>query len=535
MTTKLNTSDFVAAAKKIHGDKYDYSSTSYTGRHSKLIIICPAHGEFEQTAGSHLNGRGCPTCGKMTKAEKRRWTYDDFVRNARRIHGNKYDYSDSVYVTSQTKLIIGCPIHGQFKQTADMHINQKQGCAKCGKISSSKKQKLTTDKFIEKAIAKHGNKYDYSFVKYTFATQPVKIICKIHGEFYQRAGSHLHGQSCPTCSKERPCDTLENFIAKAKRTHGNEYDYSKTVYVNSQTPVVITCPTHGDFSQRPYSHVGGFGCSKCSGHHSSSGETELFKLVRSITSDARQSARDIISPQELDIIVPSRKVAIEFNGIWWHSEKYRDKNYHINKRLAAEKAGYRLISIREDLWNQRQKQIVSVINNSLGINVKRVYARECRIVQIEKNVAVDFLNEYHVQGFRTATQYWALLHADKIVAVMSNTYWKKRNEWELVRYATSVNVVGGLSKLWKHIVNTNDICHAYSYVDRDLFTGTSYSHAGFVYDSTTVGFRIVNGMTTESRQKWNTAPSGMTQSQWYEDEGVCRIYDSGQDKLIFTR
>lgn len=535
MTAKLDTSDFIITAKKIHGDKYSYGSAFYKGRHSKLTICCPVHGDFEQTAGSHLNGRGCPECGQITKATKRRWTIDEFIRNARRIHGDKYDYSDSVYVNSQVKLIIRCLAHGDFEQTPDMHVNQKQGCPHCGKISSSQKQKLTTKKFIEKAVAKHSDKYDYSLVNYTFATQPIKIICKIHGEFYQRAGNHLHGQGCPECSKERPCDTLEEFVSKAKGVHGDKYDYSKAVYVNSQTHVIITCPVHGDFSQRPYSHVAGFGCARCSGHHFSSGENAVFNLVQSIATDAKQSVRSVISPQELDIVVPSHKVAIEFNGIWWHSEKYRDNKYHLAKRQETEKAGYRLISIREDLWNERRPQIENIIRNALGVNSEKVYARKCTIVSVDKESAATFLEQYHIQGFRNATHHCGLMQDGELVAVMSVTHWKKKDEWELTRYATSCSVPGGLSRLWKYLVKTYEIARGYSYVDRDLFTGTSYCNAGFVYDSTTVGFRIVNGTTTESRQKWNVAPEGMTQTEWYEKEGVTRLYDSGQDKLIFTR
>lgn len=535
MAAKLDTSDFIIAAKKIHDGKYSYDSTIYNGRHSKLAICCPIHGDFEQTAGSHLNGRGCPECGQITKAAKRRWTIDEFIKNARRIHGDKYDYSDSVYVNSQVKLTICCPIHGDFKQTPDMHINQKQGCHHCGKVSSSQKQKLTTEKFIEKAVAKHGDKYDYSLVNYTFAAQPVKIICKIHGEFYQRAGNHLHGQGCPECSKERPCDTMEEFIGKAVVKHGDKYDYSKVVYVHSQTHVIITCPVHGGFSQRPYSHVAGFGCPRCSGHHFSSGENAVFNFVQSIAPDAKQSVRSVIPPQELDIVVPSHKVAIEFNGIWWHSEKYRDDTYHINKRKMTEQAGYRLISIREDLWNERRPQIEAIISNALGMNTRCIYARKCTVGAADKDTAAAFFDANHVQGNRAASQYWALNHDGETVAVMSATHWRKKDEWELVRYATSCNVVGGLSKLWAHIVKVNNITRAYSYVDRDLFTGASYKHAGFEYESTTVGFRIVTGETTESRQKWNKAPDGLTQNEWYEKEGVTRLYDSGQDKLIFTR
>lgn len=538
MSTRLTTTDFIKCARQVHGDKYDYSHTVYTGRHSKLSVVCPIHGCFEQTAGSHLIGRGCPACGKITKADKRRFTVCDFIKNARTVHGDKYDYSKSVYVNSRTRLIITCREHGDFEQSPDMHYNLKQGCPTCGIIRRSQTQNKGLSKFITEANSVHGGKYDYSKTDYVNARHKLVITCPEHGDFEQVAANHVNlMQGCPKCAnRTRPESlrySLEKFIELANLKHSGKYDYSKSIYIDSQTPLTVTCQEHGDFEQRPYSHLAGFGCAKCAGWGSSKGEQAIFDYIKSVHPDAIQSDRNVIAPFELDVVVPSLKLAVEFNGIYWHSEKYRDDTYHINKRKMTEQAGYRLISIREDLWNERRPQIEAIINNALGVNTRRVYARKCTIVAADKDTAATFFDANHVQGNRAASQYWSLVHNGETVAVMSATHWRKKDEWELVRYATSCNVVGGLSKLWKHIVKVNNITRAYSYVDRDLFTGESYGHAGFKYDSTTVGFRIVTGETTESRQKWNNAPDGLTQNEWYEREGVCRIYDAGQDKLIF--
>lgn len=463
---KLTTSDFIKKSVLIHGDRYDYSKTSYKSARDDVCITCKVHGDFNQKAANHLNGNGCPACGGTNKL-----TTNIVVAALREIHGDKYDYSKVLFINSQKK---------------------------------------------------------------------IKIVCPVHGEFEQTYHSHKAGHGCPKCQYEllgqKNCHDFENFYQKAIKIHGDKYDYSKVKYNRSIDKITIVCPTHGEFYQRPDMHTNeGHGCPKCSCSLPSKQETQVFNLVQSIAPDAKQSVRSVIPPQELDIVVPSHKVAIEFNGIWWHSEKYRDNKYHLLKRQQTEKAGYRLISIREDLWNERRSQIENIICNALGVNSEKVYARKCTIVSVDKEIAATFLEQYHVQGFRNATHHCGLMLDGQLVAVMSVTHWKKKDEWELTRYATSCNVPGGLSRLWKHLVKTYEITRGYSYVDRDLFTGTSYVHAGFVHDSTTVGFRIVNGSTTESRQKWNTAPEGMTQSEWYEKEGVTRLYDSGQDKLVFTR
>ena len=122
-------------------------------------------------------------------------------------------------------------------------------------------QKLTTEKFIEKARKIHDDKYDYSKVEYVNSHRPVKIICKIHGEFEQSPTNHLSGKGCPICAGKNM--TTEQFIKKARIIHGDRYDYSKVVYINSTTKVCIICPEHGEFWQSPNNHLDGKGCYFC--------------------------------------------------------------------------------------------------------------------------------------------------------------------------------------------------------------------------------------------------------------------------------
>ena len=125
-----NTNDFIEKARKIHGSKYDYSKAKYTGRHQKLIIICPIHGEFRQEAGSHLSGHGCPKCGSDSMKFKQRKSLDKFIEKSNEIHNNKYDYLKTNYVNNSTKVEIICPKHGSFWQRPDAHLIG-QGCPKC--------------------------------------------------------------------------------------------------------------------------------------------------------------------------------------------------------------------------------------------------------------------------------------------------------------------------------------------------------------------------------------------------------------------
>ncbi len=258
----MNTEEFIKRAKKVHGDKYDYSKVKYTGTFNKVCIICPEHGEFWQTPNGHLSGSECIKCSYKKRGEKKNDGVNGFIEKARKIHGDKYDYSKVEYIDSRTKVCIICPEHSEFWMSPSKHL-QGQNCPKC-----SKNCKSNTIEFIEKARKVHGDKYDYSKVEYINNNTKVCIICPEHGEFWQTPHDHLSCQGCPKCGKKRMADlqrfTKDVFIEKARKTHGDKYDYSKVEYIDSQTPVCIICPEHGEFWQRPNGHIQGQKCPKCS-------------------------------------------------------------------------------------------------------------------------------------------------------------------------------------------------------------------------------------------------------------------------------
>jgi len=192
-TKKSTTENFIKEAKKIHGDKYDYSKVKYKNTDTKVKIICKKHGEFIQIPSCHLIGQGCIDCGGTKKL-----TVEEFVNKARVVHGDKYDYSKIVYKNIDTKVTAICRKHGEFNQIPFNHLVGKV-CLKCSIEINTKNRTKTTEEFISKAKDIHGNKYDYSKVKYKNTNIKVKIICKKHGEFEQVASYHLSKHGCPNC------------------------------------------------------------------------------------------------------------------------------------------------------------------------------------------------------------------------------------------------------------------------------------------------------------------------------------------------
>ena len=201
----------------------------------------------------------------------KRKTTSEFIEEAIKVHGHKYDYTktDLEHRDEKGRVCIICPKHGEFWQLPEKHIKRKQGCRKC------KFNDWNTETIIEEFRKKYGDKYDYSKVEYKGYHEKVVNICHKkdvfgveHGEFEITPANFLSGKECKNCKKDylRKLFSFSNeeFIEKARKIHGDKYDYSKVEYIKNDIEVCIICPKHGEFWQTPANHLQGNGCRKCS-------------------------------------------------------------------------------------------------------------------------------------------------------------------------------------------------------------------------------------------------------------------------------
>lgn len=207
--------EFIEKAKKIYGDKYTYDKVQYKKSNIDVCITCPEHGDFFVTPNDFLDGHACKKCAAFSRSKKLSSNTEEFIKKAKLIHGDKYDYSKTEYSGNDIAVCIICPEHGEFFQTPHSHLNGR-GCKKCGIDRRSKKRALTLDEFIKKATKKHNGKYDYSLIKeYRNGKDVVPIICKKHGVFQQRAEDHLAGHGCSKCyTSKMEEDLLKYFMSK---------------------------------------------------------------------------------------------------------------------------------------------------------------------------------------------------------------------------------------------------------------------------------------------------------------------------------
>lgn len=469
---------------------------------------------------------------------------ETFISKAIAKHGDKYDYSKTLYIKSKSKVVITCTEHGDFEQIPNAHLTG-QGCPKCGKTRQDDAKKLDTNSIFVKCADVHGDKYDYSRVEFVKVSDSVVIGCPDHGWFSQILINHYRGQGCPKCGKRRMASvqkmSLQDFIDRSMRVHGDRYDYSEVNIENYRSKVTIICKTHGSFIQSAENHYcNGAGCPKCA-NVDSKAETDIVEIIRNLGFECQTRNRTLIKPLELDIIIPSLKIAIEYNGLLWHSEKYgKDKWYHHDKSQKCAEKGYRLIHIWEDDWNRNKELQIQFLRHQLGVSkFVPIYARECDVIQVDKSEVKKFLDSYHVQGSTVFSESLCLSYKGEMVS--TSCFTQRGDKYELVRHCTSKPVVGALGKSVKNFRKTCGT-EIYTFLDKARFSGVSYEKAGFVKDGELPpdymyfkGGRRYHKFNFRRKQIARLHPEvyseELSESQMMELAGYVRIWDCGKIKF----
>tara|TARA_R110000851_G_scaffold146476_1_gene286147 strand:+ start:272 stop:1915 length:1644 start_codon:yes stop_codon:yes gene_type:complete len=533
-----NRDKFIKKAFKKYGNRFNYSLIDYVKSDSPIEIICNEHKiTFYQTPLDHIRGyKKCVLCGGNVK------TFSDFLIKAINIHGNRYDYSKVNYVNATTKINIICNKHGEFNQLPNGHY--KSGCQKCFLESNNVTENLET--FLTKAMSVHGKQYDYTNVNYVNSKTKIDIICDKHGKFQQLPYSHLRGKGCNSCgvdsTKIKLSLTNDEFIERANKRHINKYKYIEGNYINMITKYKIICPKHGEFNQLPYDHLNGHGCSKCNSIVSSQ-EIEINSFITNeLKLNTVTSHRGIINGKELDIYIPSKKIAIEFDGLYWHSELFMTKDYHLNKTQLCEESGIQLIHIFEDEWLYKKEIVKSRLRNILGLTKNVIYARKCVIKQVENLESKDFLNDNHLQGSITSTNKLGLYYNNELVSLMlfNNPrlgIGQKTDHIELSRFCNKLDtsVIGGASRLLKHFIREYKPKEIISYADKRWSGGALYDTLGFTKhkDNKPNYWYIIN---KKRKHRFGFRKSvlsklgfdeNLTEREIMYNRGIYRIYDCG--------
>ena len=544
---------FINKAKKVHGDKFDYSKVDYVNSQTKVCIICPEHGEFWQTPAEHVRGKSCPLCANIKRGSKKRLTIEEFINKAKKVHGNKYDYSKVEYKNASTKVCIICPEHGEFMQIPMAHING-EGCPKCAgkmlktediikkfkqvhgdKYDYSKVQYKRMDEKVCIICPEHGE----------FWQTPSKHILRNQG--CPKCAKTLNGKLSRL--------TREEFIKKAKEIHGDSYIYTDVNYITSQEKVKIICKKHGEFWQRPYDHLNGHGCPHCANLISRGeieiyeflcdkiGIDKVFLHNRNVLGNGR----------EIDIYIPDLKFGIEYNGLIWHSEENgKVKGYHLEKTEICNKNGVYLIQIFEDEYNKNKELVLKKIAHILNLNkdLPKIMARKCVIKEITNKMSSEFLENNHIQGKCNAGIHLGCFNGDELIGVMCFLREKQEGSWILSRFATNVNYIcqGVGGKLFNYFIKNYNPLEIKSFADRRWTINEEnniYLQLGFKFDSYTAPdyryFKISDGVVRQHKfgfrknilHKKYGLPLTMSETEMTEKLGYVKIYDCGLIKYVW--
>lgn len=344
--------------------------------------------------------------------------------------------------------------------------------------------------FIRRSKKVHGDTFDYHKTKYVNAHGKVMITCPSHGDFEQIAHNHLNGSGCIHCRNEsfktNYLKSQEDRIDEFRAVHGDRYDYSKTsIEGNSHQHITVTCNDHGDFLTTPLRHAwSGHGCPKCSYSEGSSQEQLIRQMLDDHGIDYEQNDRTVLDGQELDIYIPSHHLAIEINGIYWHSTKFRDKWFHLNKSNDCAGKGVELLHFYDIEVDHKPEVVKSMIMARLGY-AHRIHARKCRVVMLDSATSQSYQAEHHLYNPIHSVHRYGLEHDGMIVALMTFSHARTSaygdDVYELVRYVNhrGYRVIGGASKLLKAFERDVQPTKMVTYSDLRYSHGKLYRALGF--------------------------------------------------------
>jgi hypothetical protein len=284
-------------------------------------------------------------------------------------------------------------------------------------------------------------------------------------------------------------------------------------------------------------------CPDCYPKTISAGEKSIGEFIQTLGVAVILNDRTVLDGKEIDIYVPEKKTAVEYNGVYWHSDKKKEPNYHVNKYLACQQQGIRLVQIFEDEWINTPDIVRDRLRNILGFSQK-LYARKCNIVELTTKEYKEFTTAQHIRGYAHSTIKYGLTYNNKLVAVMgfSKSRYTKTG-YELIRYCSKDTVIGGAGKLLSHFKKEHLPESIVTYADRCWSDGGLYRKLGFTdetSDQLNTGYwyikdniRYHRSNFTKSRLVSMGHSPELSEAQIMNNMGYARIYDCGNYKFIW--
>jgi len=531
-------------------DEYGFEYISgYTNKKSSIVFKCKQCGaEKELKYESLMKYKKCAECGyKYGKDVKKRSSKTIFEI------ASENDIEIIDFVKGKESISIFKCSSGHIFERKNKYFRNRPECKEC---KNNKKYMHRHEMYLER-LNRHGlDVVGSTLIKDN--TTRFKYICK-KGHVCSSTIMNLHPDyKCATCSGEKL--SLERRLSideVIEKLSDVGVRYISGEYKNNRSIIECECEKEGHSIRKSFMEIYATnkGCVECRyAKASSSKEDRLFEFVKSLEPDAEQGNRKILGGKEIDIYIPSKKIGIEFDGIYWHSDLVKNEpKYHLSKTLEAQSRGIKLIHIFESEFDNKEKIVFDMIKVKLG-HGRRIYARKTEIRTVGKDDEKKFFNENHLQGFANSSVCYGLYYDGELVMAMSfaKNRFSNNTDFELIRMASKDDmvVVGGMSKILKHFDRIFDRPSITSYCNIRFsgadYGNTGYAKNGFVLDSVSKPnyfyFKVGDETTLYSRQKFQKHKlrskleifdETKTEVENMHMNGYGRIFDCGN--AVFVR
>lgn len=545
--------------KDWHPDNTVALNTLRPGSQEIGLWICDQGHEWTTKVRNRVNGAGCLVCaGKLVLPG-----YND-VATTKPDVAALWDHDNNVYTpfevtaNSDKDVNFKCSNGHTWHQSVHRQSDVASGCSYCAgrKAEVGDNDLATTHPLI--AAEWHPTANNELTVHMVTASMDRKVWwlgdCGHEWDMYIYSRTKVgKEQGCPVCSGRRVLVGFNDLESLAPDV-AKEWDYEKN---DGKTPRMFTRGSNqyafwkcvkghewrAKIADRTVSNSGCPVCSILGG--TSRGEQEVFEFLKKNNLNVTQRKRKIIDRLELDMYLPDLNFAIEYNGIYWHTEgKGKDKTYHYNKWLNCKNLGIQLIHIWEDEWVNNEELVKKMLLHKLGVNNdKRIYARKTSVKQIETHEARDFFTINHIQGFASASYYFSLVDDNNAICAVIALKKEPSGYLNIIRYATSSSVIGGFTKLMKYIEKTLVPIGFITFSDNCVSDGKLYENNGFIVDKELdPDYRYVVGMKREHKfgyrlKRFMDDPKlqweeGLTEKELAQLNGIERIWDAGKVRWV---
>jgi GNAT superfamily N-acetyltransferase len=514
---------------------YKLITPIYTNCDEILETICPAgHKYFVRFKTFQKRGHRCTECSGQRKK-----TFEE-VKDI--IEKEGYTLLSKTYTNNKQKLEILCPEGHKYNVRLANFDSLEQRCSKCAGL-----KKLTQEE-VEQFFRKRG---EILISQYINCKTPLEVQCK-KGHIYKIVynNASFSDQGCKICysgpGKKKTFEEVKNIIKK------ENYKLISDTYTDARTKLELVCPNEHSWTVSLDSFVNGeYRCPKCSLSHVSRSELKLLKWINQYYPSAikyKTPYSNNSTPKffEYDIFVPELKLAIEYNGLYWHSEQFKeDKNYHFRKMIKGFENGFRTITIFEDEWLHRQDQVKNFLLSVMNKNTNKIMARKTILKEVPKNEASEFLNDNHIQGTAKMDIAFGLYYQDELIGLITGSKHHRQGQDGIfvlnrLAFKSNTSVTGGSSKLLNTLVQyakNNGYHKMISWSDNRYSIGTVYEKLGFVLEeelppdySYVSKDKRISKQSCQKKHLLKKGGVGKTEKEMANSLGLFRIYDCGKKR-----